>query len=296
MAGGGQSGGGSQTVTQTKEIPEWQKDYAIQNEQIASSLASRPYPTYEGQLIAGFSPLQNAGMNMAANSATAYQPDLYTAEGMTAGGAQGWSPQAAQQYMSPYAMAALAPQMQALGLQQAQQQKGIDAGATQAGAFGDARHGVAQGMNDFYGNLAMNDLVSQGMNSAYNSGMSAFQNDQSRLLGAGQQMAGLAGQQQQQGLAGADALFGAGGQQQALTQQQLDAAYKNFQNQFNYPADALNMRIAALTSSPYSTVNTQSLSPGSTAAQNIGGFSALAGGLGSLMGSNNGVFGGVKTQ
>lgn len=295
MAGGGQSGGGQQTVTQTKEIPEWQKDYAIQNEEIASSLASRPYPTYDGQLIAGFSPLQNAGIQQTANSANAYQPGLYTAEGMTAGAASPWNAQAAQQYMSPYAMAALAPQMQALQLQQAQQQKGIDAGATQAGAFGDARHGVAQGMNDFYGNLAMNDLVSQGMNSAYNSGMSAFQSDQSRLLGAGQQMAGMAGQQQQAGLTGADALFGAGTQQQALTQQQLDASYKNYMNQFNYPADALNMRIAALTSSPYSTVNTQSLSPGSTAAQQIGGFGALAGGIGSLMGNSGGnpVYGGT---
>ncbi len=292
MSGGGGQSGGSQTVTQTKEIPDWQKDYAIQNEDIAASLASRPYPTYDGQLIAGFSPLQNAGMNMAANSANAYQPDLYAAEGMTAGAAQPWNTQSAMQYMSPYAMAALAPQMQALGLQQSQQQHQIDAGATQAGAFGDARHGVAQGMNDFYGNLAMNDLVSQGMNSAYGSGLQAFQGDQNRLLGAGQQMASLGGQQQSAGLTGADALFGAGGQQQALTQQQLDAAYKSFSNQFAYPADALNMRIAALTSSPYSTVNTQSLSPPSSLSQAVGGFSSLAGGIGALAG-NKGVFGGT---
>lgn len=287
MAGGGQSGG-SQTVTQTKEIPEWQKDYAIQNEEIAASLASRPYPTYEGQLIAGFSPLQQQGMNQAAMSANAYQPGLYAAEGMTAGAATPWDANAAAQYMSPYAMAALAPQMQALQIQQDQQRKQIGANATQAGAFGDARHGVSESLNNFYGNLAMNDLVAQGMNTAYNTGLGAYQNDMARLLGAGGQMADIAGQQQGLGLQGADALFGAGSQQQALTQSQLDAAFKNFSNQTNWPVEQLNLRIAALGNTPYSTINTQSLSPGSTAAQNIGAFSALAGGLGN-------VFGGVKS-
>lgn len=294
MAGGGSGSGGQQTVTQTKEIPEWQKDYAIQNEEIAASLASRPYPTYEGQLIAGFSPMQQQGMNMAAQSSSAYQPGLYAAEGMTNAAATPWNAAAAQQYMSPYAMAALAPQMQALELQQAQQRKQIGSGATQAGAYGDARHGVAEGMNDFYGNLAMNDLVSQGMNSAYNSGMGAYQQDMARLLGAGGQMADLAGQQQGLGLQGADAIFGAGSQQQALTQSQLDSAYKNFQNQNAWGPEMLNLRIAALANSPYSTTNTQSLSPGSSSAQQIGAFGALAGGLGSLFGGGGQVYGGMK--
>lgn len=293
MAGGGSGGGGQQTVTQTKEIPEWQKEYAIQNEQIAAGLASRPYPTYDGQLIAGFTPLQQEGINMTGQAATAHLPGMFAAEGMTMGAANPWNSQAAGQYMSPYALAALAPQMQMLELQQGRQQKNINAGATQAGAYGDARHGVQSSLNDFYGNLAMNDLVSQGMNTAYNTGMQAYQNDVSRLLGAGQQMAGLAEAQQGLGLKGADAIFGAGSQQQALTQQQLDTAYKNFQNQVNWGPEMLNLRISALANSPYSTVNTQSLSPGSTSAQSIGAFGALAGGLGSLFGGGSKVYGGT---
>lgn len=280
-------GGGTQTVTQTQAIPDWQQGMVQSNENIAQSLASQPYPNYQGQLIAGFSPMQQQGMNMTGQAANSYQPDLGMAEGLTAMGSQQWNPQQAQNYMSPYAMAALQPQIQALQNNQALQQHALDASATQAGAFGDARQGVAQGLNNFNNNLAMNDLVSQGMNSAYNTGQQAFQNDQARLLGAGGQFAGLGGQQQSLGLSGANAVFNAGTQQQQLQQQQLSTAYQNFMNQVNWPAQMLNLRIAATANSPYQ-VPTANLAPTSATAQNLGAFASLAGGLGSLLGGGSG--------
>lgn len=290
MDGGGGGGGGQQTVTQVQQIPEWQKEYAQENERIAASLASQPYPNYTGQLIAGFAPRQQQGMQMAEQAASAYVPNLYTAEMMTAGGARPWGPEAAMQYMSPFAMAAMAPQIQQLKLKQSQDQKGIDAGATHSGAFGDARHGVADAMNNFYSDLALSDLVSQGMNQAYNTGMGAHQGDMARLMGAGQQFGQLAGQQQQLGVTGANALFNAGTQQQQLTQQQLKAAYSNFMNQVNWPREQLNLRIASLANSPYSVTNHTTLPPSNATAMNVGAFGALAGGLGSLM--NGGQSGG----
>lgn len=294
MSGGGGSAPSQQTVTQTREIPEWQRQYAQENEAIAASLASRPFPLYEGELIAGFTPMQQAGTNMAADMSTAYQPNLGMSEQMTAGAATPWNPAAAMQFMSPYAMAALAPQMQQLQLQQDQQRKRIGAGATAAGAYGDARHGVSESLNDFYGNLAMNDLVSQGMNTAYNTGLQAFLAQEQQQLAAAQQMAQLAEMQQRLGLSGATALFGAGTQEQQLNQQLLNAAYQNFQNQVNWPVEMLNLRIAALANSPYNIVTQQSLAPGNATASNIGAFAALAGGLGSLLGGGQGgrIYGG----
>lgn len=298
MSGGGGSSGGSNTVTQVQQIPDWQKDFAQQNEQIAASLASRPYPTYKGDLIAGFTPQQTQGMQMTQDAANSYQPAMDSAQKMTASAAQPWNAQTAQQYMSPYAMAALAPQMQQLHLQQAQQRKAIGANATQAGAFGDARHGVAESLNDFYGNLAQNDLVGQGMNSAYNSGLNAFQQGQQQQLAAGGQMANIGGQRQQLGLQGATAVFDAGTQQQQLKQQQLSTAYQNFLNQANWPTENLNLRIASLANSPYSMTNYTSLAPANATAMNVGAFGALAGGVGSLLNGQGGgatagkVFGG----
>lgn len=285
-SGGG--GGGSNTVTQTQQIPDWQKDFAQANESIASSIASRPYQAYQGQMIAGLTPQQQQGMQQTQDASTAYQPYLNAAKDMTAGAVQPWTAQTAQQYMNPYAMAALAPQMQQLQLQQGQNQLALNKNATQSGAYGDARHGVAQGMNNFYGNMAMNDLTSQGMNTAYNTGLQAFQQHQATQLAQGQQMAALGGQAQSLGLAGGNANFNAGSQQQQLNQQQLSSSYQNWLQQQNYPIDMLNLRIASLANSPYNTMQYQTMAPSNATAMNIGAFGAAAGGLGSLLGGSGG--------
>lgn len=288
----GSGGGSSQTNTQVQQIPAFEQQFAQANQNIAASLGSNPYPTYQGQLIAGFTPKQQQGMQMAGQAATAYQPDLGAAEGLTAAASGQWNPQTAAQYMSPYAMSALAPQMQQLQLQEGQQQLADNARSTQGGAFGDARNGVQSSLDNFYGNLAMNDLVSQGMNTAYNTGQSAFQNDQSRLLQAGGQFNQLAGQQQGLGETGAQSLFGAGTQQQQLTQQQLTESYNNFLNQTNWGQNQLGLRESALSNSPYNNTNYISLAPNNASAQNLGAFSSLAGLLGgSKGGSTPNIFG-----
>lgn len=291
MSGGGSGGGSTNTNTQVQQIPEFEQEFAKANQNIAASLASNPYPTYQGQLIAGFTPQQQQGLQMAGQAATSYQPDLGAAEGLTAAGAHQWSPQMAAQYMSPYAMSALAPQMQQLQLQEGKQQLADDSRATQAGAFGDARHGVQSSLDNFYGNLAMNDLVSQGMNTAYNTGQAAFQNDQGRLLSAGNQFNTLAGQQQGLGETGAQSLFGAGSQQQQLTQTQLTEAYNNFLNQANWGQNQLGLRESALSNSPYNNTNYTSLAPNSSTAQGLGAFSSLAGLLGGGGGTSPKIFG-----
>lgn len=300
MGGSSPSPASSQTVTQVQQIPQFEQDYAQQNQNIASSLASTPYPTYSGQLIAGLTPQQQQGMTQAQTASTAYQPDLSAAEGLTnqAGNNQ-WNAQTAQQYMSPYAMAALQPQIQALQNNEQLQNQQLGASATQAGAFGDARQGVAQGLNNFNNNLAMNDLTAQGMNTAYTTGQSAFNAQNANQLAAGGQLSNLGSQQQGLGEAGATANFNAGTQQQQLNQSQLTEAYNNFMNQVNWPTQGLNERISALGNSPYTTANYTSLAPSSATAQNLGSFASLAGGLGSLLGtsgsgsSSTGVFGGA---
>lgn len=278
--GGGSGGGQQNTTTQVQQIPAFEQQYAQQNQDIAASIASQPYPTYQGQLIAGFSPQQQQGQQMAGQAATAYKPDVGTGEAMTIGASGQWNPQTAMQYMSPYAQAALAPQIQALQLQQAQNQQGINRGATQSGAFGDARTGVADALNNFYGNQALSGLEAQGMNTAYNTGLGAYNADQSRLLQAGQQMGNLGGAQQTLGEAGANALQQSGQQQQQLTQQQLSEAYNNFMNQVNWPQNNLNIRMSSLSNSPYNNMNYTTLAPTNSTASNVGAFSALSGLLG----------------
>lgn len=282
MSSGGSSGGGSQQVVQSTALPKYAQQFGQQNLDIASSIASQPYPTYQGQLVAGFSPMQQQGIDQTGAAANSYQPGLNQAQDLTQSSMQPWNAQTAQQYMSPYTMAALQPQIQQLQLQQGMNQKGIDANATQAGAFGDARHGTADALNNFYGNLSMNDLVGQGMNSAYNTGLGAYQQQQQTGLAGANQMANIAGQQQSLGLNAANSIFGAGTQQQQLQQQQLNSAYQNFQNQTNWPIEMLNLRSAAVQNNPYTTTRLTSATPANSSAQNLGSFASLAGALGSL--------------
>lgn len=284
MGGGQSSGGGSQTVSQTNELPAYAQDFAKQNLSIAQDVASRPYQPYQGDMVAPLTDLQNQGLGMTQTAANAQQPYFDQANNMITQAANPWNAQTAQQWMSPYTMQALQPQIQQLQLQQAQNQLGINKGATQAGAFGDARHGVAQGLNNFYGNLSMNDLVGQGMNAAYTTGMQGYQNQQGQLLNAGGQMGNLGTAAQTAGLAGANAVFGAGTQQQQLNQQQLNAAYQNYQNSQNWAPEMLNIRSAAVQNNPYSTTRLTSAPSPNATASNIGLFSTLAGGLGGLLG------------
>ena len=292
--GGGSSGGGG-TVTQTTAIPDWQQGMVQSNENIAQSLASQPYQQYQGQVLAPLTDLQNQGIATTTAGATAGQPYLQQAGALAnqAGNNQ-WNAQTAQQYMSPYAMAALQPQIQQLQNQMGMQANAINGRATQAGAYGDAQYGNQQNLNNFNSNLSLNNLMQQGMNSAYTSGQNAFNTQNQNLLGSANALGNVANAAQNQGITGGQAMFNAGTQQQQFNQQQLSAAYQNFVNQQNYPYQQLNARIAATANSPYQ-VPTANLVPTSATAQNLGGFASAIGGLGSVLGlgGKGGVAGGA---
>lgn len=282
--GGGSSSPNTQQVVSSQQIPAFEQQFAQENQNIARSIAQTPFPQYQGQRVANLTPDQTASFGQVEQATQSYQPFLNAASGLTAQGAQAFPQADIGSYMSPYLNAALAPQIQQLQLQQAQNAKNIGANATQAGAFGDARQGAAEALNNFYGNLSMNDLLGQGYNTAFNTGMQAFQNDQSRALQAGQQYGQLGSTVQNLGLTGANALNQAGTQQQNQNQSNLNLAYQDFMNQVNWPIEMLNLRTSVLANSPYSTTRVNTLPPTNTAAQNLGGFASLAGLLGGSVG------------
>jgi len=378
-------GGGQNTTTQVQQIPEYQQQFSQENQDLARSLGSQPYPQYQGQLIQPLNAVQQQGQQQAFNSATDYAPIFDQAHAQTLGalnggaftgevqgantslrnsndnlgnsfhqlagtvqGAQNQQGLAAQRaqdltnpyavsgYISPYVSQALQPQIQQLNLQLAQQQRGIDSQATQANAFGDARQGAAQSLQNFYGNSALNNLIGTGYNNAYSQALSAlgqaqgtqlgvanqFGNIAQTGLGAAQQygniansqisqanqygqLAGLANQQQQvqlaganqlgnlsgqlqnQELSGANAVYNAGSQQQTQQQQQLNAAYQQYLNQVNWPYQQLNVRESALSNSPYNIATSVTLPNANSTAQGFGSLLAL-GGLAGALGGNGG--------
>lgn len=294
MSGGGSSGN-TNTVTQT--IPAFEQQSSLENQALAQSLAAQPYPVYQGQLIQGFTDPQTEAQNMVLGGATSYQPTLNAATGITAS-TLGMSPGNAgnvAQFMSPYVENALAPQVQDLNIQLGQQQRAIDAQATQANAFGDARQGAQAALTNLYGDQAMNQLIGSGYNTAYNNAVNALTQQQQIQLATGQQLGTLAGQDQSLGLNAANAIYGVGQQQQTLQQNELNTAYQQFLNQVNWPFQMLNVRESALSNSPYNIATAVTLPNGNTAAQGFGALTALGGLLGGSGGSTgNNVFGGTK--
>jgi hypothetical protein len=80
--GGGSSQPATQTVTQTQQIPQFEQDFSQSNQNLAASLGSTPFPTYQAPLLADFNNLQwgsIAGLGDAANS---YLPSLNQASGV----------------------------------------------------------------------------------------------------------------------------------------------------------------------------------------------------------------------
>jgi len=360
MSSGG--GGTSNTVTSTQEIPQFEQQAVLNNIQYAQGLQQTPFPNYNAPLIQGMDPLQTQGINQAVGASGSYvpyanaagnsimnsQPYLDAASGQVAnangniqaatgtlGAGMGatqqaqalTNPNAVGAYMNPYIQDALAPQISDLQTQLAQQQNGINQTATQANAFGDARQGAAQGLQNYYGNQALNQLIGTGYNNAYTQAQQAVGQAENTQLGAASQYGNqanaylgaananlqgggllntlgntelaqggaygtLGSQVQNEGLTGANAVYQGGQQYQTQGQNELNAAYQQFLNQVNWPYQGLNVAESALSNNPYNIQTATTLPQSNQVAQGFGGLAALAGLGGAASGSKTNVFGG----
>jgi hypothetical protein len=360
---GGGGSGGTQQVTTSQQIPQFEQQYSQSNQDLARSLAAQPFPVYQGELVAGFTPTQQAGQQAALDAANSWQPNLNAANAATVGamgngagatnagigaigaglGAGGNMVNAGastigsafagnpankgviQSYMSPFVQAALTPQIAALNAQLGQQQNQINAQASGANAFGDARQGVQNSLANFYGNQSMTGLLGSGYNTAYSNALQTAMGEQqlgvqagnylgnlglgqmqagtqagsalanignqqvAQGLSTGQQLGNLGQLQQQLGIGGANAIYNVGAQQQALQQQADTTAYSLFQAQSQWPYQGLNVRESALSNSPYNMVNQVTYPGANQTATNLGAFAGLAGLLG---GGSQAPFGG----
>lgn len=190
--------------------PEWMEAYRKGLIEDVRDLTGTATPVAEYQ-VAGFSPEQIRGLQLAKEGIGAYKPFLEQAggsygqagqsymagAGMGLAGAQSYDPNMAQAYMNPYQEAVTQKAMQEMNRQAAIQRQGVSAQAVRGGAFGGSRFGVQQaelGRNlaDVQSQRILQDY-SQNYSQAQQAAMSAFQNQQQRMQQAGQ-MSMAAGQ------------------------------------------------------------------------------------------------------
>lgn len=143
------------------------------------------------------------------------------------------------QFMNPYTSQVIANTGADMMRQQNMAQNQLGAQATQAGAFGGSRHGVAEGtMMGDYGR-AFGDMAAQQRQQGFNTALGAAQNQQgmqSQLAGQGFGFGqALNAQQMQQGT-----------QQQSLMQSLIDAARGQYGGFTGSPTTSLQAPLAAL--------------------------------------------------
>lgn len=265
--------GASDTKTTTSvKFPDWVNKASQANYGLATQIASRPYTAYPFQRIAGFSGDQKDAMGMLRDLA----PDFAKGAGkfevprMIDDIGKGGSVDA---YMNPFVDNVL--DRTSARIREATdmaRQFSSNNTAHAAGAFGDARHGIADALIEEKGIQQMGDAAAEGYAAAYGDAQNMRSADIDRMY----RTEGVQQQQMDELMQYIDSLYRSGSNQQNMDQSNMDLGYADFLRQLNHPIDQYNLLTAALTQSPYgsSTTNTQ---PGPSTAGKI------AGGLGSIL-------------
>jgi len=233
------------TVTPSSEqssLSDWAGKYVTNLLGKTEALAESPYQVYGGPMTAGQSGLQSKVFQGLGNltypsllgKSFAGEAPTIGADGKPTGATSG----IAGQYMNPYIMQALNPQLDELRRQSAITQKNNALNLIGQGAFG----GSAQAIKDaeLQRNLMqeMNKTVGQGYANAYDKAMGQFN------------------QEQNQAKTLSDLMSSEGANQRNIEQQGITADLNEFNTQRDYPQKMLQLQQSMLQGLPISTTST----------------------------------------
>lgn len=206
-------------------------------------------------------------------------------------------------YMNPYVQNVLGGTLDRIRESGQMQRNQIGAAATMGGAFGDARHGVADATQMRDEGILTRDTVNQGLSSAFGNAQQLQQADLARQQQAGMfnagQMDGALSRMFQgaQGLQGNDAagfslsqakagaLLGTGGLQQQNRQAVNDVNYTDFLGARDWDLRNLNILTNALAATPYNKTQHQyGYTTQVTQPQGGGALGGLGGAIGGILG------------
>ena len=304
----------------TTRVPEYISDRqqellnTLFGTQQAQGLLQLPQ-TIPQQQVAGFSPTQEAAMNLAFQGIGAFQPFIQASQaaqtaglGSAAAGAEAlrqmnFEPSRVQQFMDPYQQAVTQEAIKEIDRQAALAQNQLAGQAVKAGAFGGSRFGIQQSelarsaqdlrsrriFEDLSRNFQQAQATANAANQQRAQQAAGFANIGKLTSGIGSTMAGLGAQTQQLGQQDVSQLLGIGGLQQQLAQTQLGTQYQNQLNQMMEPFRRLAFGSQTLQQvTPGAGTAQQTVAPMPTTnpiAQAAGIITGGLGGLGALVGN-----------
>lgn len=313
------------TTNQTVTPPSWLTDAAKSNLNFAGNLQGQGFTPYSGSQVAPFSGQQQSSFGLGNQVAGGVSPfvgqtgNLISNYANAGAGNVNATPiyQNMSPYMNAYVQQALAPQLQMQDQQFAAQNKGFDANATGAGAFGDTGWGLGRTNLTQQQDTARTGLIRGAYTDAFNVAIGAGAQDSANNINAQTTNANLRETALNRQLGGANALFGQGtgatnlintlgGQQTAQGQAGLNAAYNQWLMSQQYPfqtAGLVNSTLgAAKAGAPINTNTVQSApdnsgwgilgSIGGAALGSAFGMPGLGAGIGGALGGAAGGSGG----
>ena len=214
-------------------------------------VAKEGYIPYTGQRLAGLSQIEQDAITQSQASRGIGQTQAGQAfTAATASGAPALS--SVGSYMTDYNKNVADVAAREMRDQSAIQQQGIGAQAANVGAFGGSRQAILEAERQKNLTQGVGDLYAKAQADAYQTALSASQQDRQQQLQSSLGMSTTAGQQQALGQADIQQQMGIGGLGRQMDQQALDLGYNNFLAERDYPKSQLGFYSNILQGTPYS--------------------------------------------
>ena len=243
----------SQVQSTTSEFPSELKPYIEDILERAKTRAEARdvagFQTFPGPRLADFTPEQQAaqrGITGLVDVGLSSDPTLASAKtymapafGASLASQQSFTPEAAQQYMSPYMQSVVDIQKREAERKGASQLQDIAAQGAATGGFGGSRQAILEAEQMRNEAQLLDDIQKKGSQSAFEQASAQFERERARNLSGGQQFAGLAELAPRLATSELGALSGVGAQKQQQQQRATDIAYQQFLEEQQYPERVL---------------------------------------------------------
>ena len=292
LFGSSKSKPSTQTVVQSQKLPPEiapAVERVVQEaETIYDAERARGYVPYEGATIAPFTSQEEQAMQGIAGLVGTQQPFIDESLGLTRAQTQAFTPEVAQQFMSPYQRAVTdiekreAQRNFERNIQPSLEAKAVQQGGGMSGL--GTRAGIEASEAQREQGRLLADIEARGLQSAFQDARSAFEQQKAREANAAAAIGRSGAETFKSGLAEQGALQAVGEQRRDLAQSALDEEYFKFLEEREFPQQRLSEYSGFVYGNPLTRIPSQTTNTTGTPFQPSFGQQLL--GIGSTLGSS----------
>ena len=289
----------SQTVSQTSEFPTELKPFVSdvlgKAQAIQEKRETEGYIPYEGPQVAGFTPEQEQAFSGIQGLVGQGQQYFDPSTQLTASASRTPTGAEISSYMSPYVQQVVDIQKREALRQGDVAQQGLAAQAVGAGGYGGSRMAILEAEQNRNLQQQLGDIQTRGIAAAYEDAQARLAQQRQREFTGSSQFAQLGQVAPQQALKELTAVEAIGAQRQAQSQQGLNIAKQQFQEEQLFPEQTLQQYqsvIRGFPLAPSTYQQSQTTTPAPSYLQQAAGLGATAVGLAGAFGG----FGGGRAK